>query len=147
MDIAYSFEQMAGIAAVLGGLAFTAAAALLGIGAARGDVRGLKRSTSLTVGSAVVSTLFLVFAALCWSMLSAIVAGSDFGEGAGALPNEFITNSRLAFGSLAIGIAALFFSVGASGWIASRPMGIFTTGVSLSVAFAAFLILDWAAAF
>ena len=121
-----AYGQLASISAVLGGLAFTAAAALLAAGTGTSDPRALNRPAKITIACAVFSTLLLVFSALLWSLLSAAAAGMSTG-GPASLPESFYDASRFAYLSLVAGVTSLFVSVGASGWIADRKLGIATT--------------------
>lgn len=122
-----SFPQLASISAVLGGLAFTAAAAVLSAAAA-GQAR-LDRSASITAGAAVASAASLVVAALTWSLLSVQAArASATGATLGA---DVLSLNRPASLAFVMGLVALFTAVGASGWMGSRALGAFTTAAAL----------------
>jgi hypothetical protein len=64
-------ELLASVSAVLGGLSFTAAAALLAAGTGTNDPDALNRAAKITIASAVLSTLLLITAAVTFSALGA----------------------------------------------------------------------------
>lgn len=137
------YAQFASISAVLGGLSFTAAAALLATGT--GNPRALSRSARITVAFAIASTLFLVFASLVLSVLSAIAAiRPDVGS---ALPDRTRLIINVGYLSLCVGTTFFFVSVGASGWIASRRLGILTGVGAGGIGIGALIVLAWAAQF
>jgi hypothetical protein len=73
-------ELLASVSAVLGGLAFTAAAALLAAGTGTNDPDALSRPAKITIASAVLSTLMLISAAVIFSTLAAAVVVTDAGD-------------------------------------------------------------------
>lgn len=126
---AEAYRQLASISAVLGGLAFAAAAALLNAGARTSDADALDWPAKLTTGTAVASAVFFVIAALTWSFMTADLyraAAHDrsFPQWVGL--TNFIASLEMILGSV-----LLFVSIGASGWIASRRIGIVTTAVAV----------------
>lgn len=68
---AEAFQQLAFISAVVGGLAFTAAASLLNAGTATNDPNALSKSAKITIGTAIMSALFLIISTFIWSFQSA----------------------------------------------------------------------------
>jgi hypothetical protein len=70
-------ELLASVSAVLGGLAFTAAAALLPAGTGANNPDALNRPAKITIASAVLSTLLLITAAMIFSTLAAGAALAD----------------------------------------------------------------------
>lgn len=139
------YGQFASVSAVLGGLAFAAAAAILNAAAGTSDPNALNRPAKVTVAGAVASTMCLVFASLLWSVLSAITAISP--DIRSALPGSTQMAINLAFLGLCAGTVFLFVSIGASGWIASRRLGILTSAGAAVVGLGALLVLGWVAQF
>lgn len=128
---AEAYQQLASISAVLGGLAFAAAAIVLNAGAGTDDPNALSRAAKITAATAVSSSVCLVIAALAWSLMSAdlirIAANSD-GPAAGQVANlNWIPSFLLLGGSM-----LFFVSVGVSGWIGSRRLGFVTSAVALA---------------
>ena len=126
---AEAYQQPASISAVLGGLAFAAAAALPNAGARTSDANALDWPAKLTTGTAVASAVLHVVAAMTWSFMTAdlfraAADGQSFPPGV-ALMN-FVASLEMIAGSV-----LLFVSIGASGWIASRRIGIATSVVAL----------------
>ena len=124
-----TFSQGSAISAVLGGLAFTAATALLAVAAGTSRDRALDRPATVTAGAAVASSAGLVVAALVWSMLAS-EAATDAGMGRPFDPGLLVV-SRTATGAFFVGLALLFVAIGASGWVGSRRLGLFTSAVAL----------------
>lgn len=122
---AESFRQLGSTSAVLGGLSFTAAAALLATGAGTADPRALTRPAAITAGAAVASAVCLVLAALAWSMLT--VAAVRAAAGGQALTAALLGLNRPVSFAFLGGLILFFVSVGASGWIGSRRLGVVTT--------------------
>lgn len=101
----------------------------------------------ITIASAIVSTLLLVFSALLWSLVSAAASVPSTGGPDSTPPASFYSAGRFAYLSLVAGVFSLFVSVGASGWIADRKLGIATTAGVVVVGLGVLLVLDWAAQF
>lgn len=138
---AEAFQQLASISAVLGGLAFTAAAALLTAGAGTNDPDALSFPAKTTAGTAVASTVCLLIAAVMWSLMAAdlnraVVEGNSFPEHVENV--NWIPSLALASGSL-----LLLASIGASGWIASRRLGRITMAVATLGGVAMIVIFVW----
>lgn len=120
-----AFQQLASISAVLGGLAFTAAAAIVAVGATSNDSMALNRASKLTIATAMISAIILVFAALMWSLMAAdilrAVARDNIDHAKYIATLNWIPSVCFLSGTL------LFYtSIGVSGWIASRKLGIIT---------------------
>jgi hypothetical protein len=125
-----AFQQLASISAVLGGLAFTAAAALLAAGLGSSPPAGLGRAARITIGTAVLSAVCLVLAALMWSFMAADLARA--GTRGGATTPVGIESLNWLPSLALLGGALLFFaSIGASGWIASRNLGRLSSAAAL----------------
>ena len=137
---AEAFQQLASISAVLGGLAFTAAAALLAAGAGTSNPNALGRPAKVTVVTAVASAVCLVIAALMWSLMAAdisrAVANSDVSSANGIARLNWIPSLAMI-----AGVLLFFTSVGASGWIASRKLGYVTSLAALVGGIALLLML------
>lgn len=133
------FQQLGAISAVLGGLAFASAAALLGVAAGTRDPRALDRPASFTVGAAMASAVCLIVAALTWALLTIrVVTAATTG---GDVFAEIAPLNRPASLAFIAGVILFFVSVGASGWIASRTLGLVTSAVALLAGLAALLII------
>ena len=135
---AESYSQLGSISAVLGGLVFAAAAALLNTAAGTSDPRALDRPAGLTAGSAVLSSVCLVVASLAWTLMAA----QSFRDAATNQPvSEFFHQLNLTATYVFMGGLALFFaSVGSSGWIGSPKLGIATTTAAIIGSIAALII-------
>ena len=123
---AQAYQQLASISAVLGGLAFTAAAALLAAGTGRADEDVFNRPAKVTIVTAVASAVCLIAAALMWSFMAAdlsrLAAKADLAAARALTWWNWLPSLGLLAGAM------LFFaSMGASGWIASRRLGWLTT--------------------
>ena len=132
--LAETYGQLASLSAVLGGLAFASAAALLAVAASTEGARALDRPASFTAGAAVVSAASLILTSLLWTLASVYLQGSG-GRSAGTsvdLPEgqvQWLFTTPTA--TFLVGLAAFFVSLAASGWISSRWLGIATTVASV----------------
>ncbi|MEM7479590.1 MAG: hypothetical protein AAF481_00330 [Acidobacteriota bacterium] len=131
---------------MLGGLAFTAAAALLAAGTGTRDPSALSRSAKVTVATAIAGALCLVSAALMWSFMSADMSRALAKENVD-LANRIAQLNRWPSYGLLAGVVGFFTSIGASGWIASRKLGLFTTVLALAGGLALVQMLFWFADF
>lgn len=129
------FNQLGSISAVLGGFAFASAGALL---AATEDRTG--RSASVSIGAAVLSATCFILCALSWT-LSAVRAISLAGAG-DELPSVLLSLHAVMSFVFQLGILTLFVSLGASGWVRSRKLGLFTS-VAASLAALSAMVVVW----
>lgn len=139
--IAEAYQQLASVSAVLGGLAFTAVAAILNAGASTDDPGALSRSAKITAGTAVSGTVCFVACAVMWAFMAADVnraAAYDTPYPQHASNVNWIPSIGFVIGSL-----LLLASVGASGWIASRKMGRTTSAVAALGGIAMIAIFVW----
>lgn len=122
---AEAFQQLAFISAVVGGLAFTAAASLLNAGTATNDPNALSKSAKITIGTAIMSALFLIISTFIWSFQSADL----FRAAANNQPFPKFVGwvNFVASISMITGGMLLFISIGTSGWIGSKKLGIITS--------------------
>jgi hypothetical protein len=134
-------ELLASVSAVLGGLAFTAAAALLAAGTGTNDPDALSRPAKITIASAVLSTLMLISAAVIFSTLAAAVVVTDAGDP--RVLDGFESIVWYAYMGLLAGAFSFFVSVGTSGWIASRILGVITTTGAVVAGVITLRVLDW----
>ncbi|HMB90702.1 MAG TPA: hypothetical protein VKP65_07635 [Rhodothermales bacterium] len=138
---AQAFQQLASISAVLGGLAFTAAAALLAAGAGTNNPDALGKPAKITVATAVGSAVCLILGALMWSLMAADISRA-------VANNDVSSASDLArlnwMPSLALiaGVVLFFISIGTSGWIASRKLGLLTSIAALGGGIALLLMIS-----
>lgn len=126
--LAQGYGQFGSTSAVIGGLAFAAATAILATGAGSTDRRTLSRPAIVTVGAAIASAASLVFASVAWAFLNvqAVRASAQ-----AALPDASVRAlNRPASLAFILGFALFFVAVGSSGWIGSRALGTFTTLVA-----------------
>ncbi len=107
----------------------------------------LKQPAKITIAAAMASTLLLVLAALLWSLMSGIAAGTPAVAPEASLPPRFSSVQKLAYLSFSLGVVSLFVSVGASGWIASGKLGIATTAGAATIGIVVVLVLGWASQF
>ena len=140
-DIVQAGELLASVSAVLGGLAFTAAAALLAAGTGTSNPDVLNRPAKITIASAVLSTLMLITAAVIFTTVAAAAALTDAAD-----PNA-VDGLRPIFlygyWGLFAGAFSFFVSVGASGWIASWRLGAITTTGAVLACVVTLRVLDW----
>ena len=129
-----TYGQLASLSAILGGLAFASAAALLAVAASTRDDRPLDRAASFTVGAAVVSATGLILTSLLWTLASVYFQGTG-GRATGTsadLPAEQVAwLTAVSTQTFLVGLTAFFVSLATSGWISSRRLGIVTTAVSV----------------
>jgi hypothetical protein len=123
-DFVQAGDLLASVSAVLGGLAFTAAAALLAAGTGTSNPDALNRPAKITIASAIISTLLLITAAV---IFATVAAGAALADANDPRVDGITTVLRYAYLSLLAGAFSFFVRVGTSGWIASRTLGIITT--------------------
>lgn len=128
-SLAEAFRQLGSTSAVLGGLAFTAAVAILAVGAGTADRRALTRPAAITAGTAIASAACLIVSSLAWSLLT-VQAVRASAEEHGLDPSVAALNRPASIAFIG-GLVFLFASVGASGWIASRALGMVTSAIAL----------------
>lgn len=125
--LAEAFRQAGSTSAVLGGLAFTAAAAVLS--ASVSGSAPLGRPTSLTAGASTASAASLIVSSLAWSQLATkAVVFSAIGQ---PFDLGLLWVSRSASLAFVLGLLLLFVAIGTSGWIGSRRLGLFTSAVAV----------------
>lgn len=133
-------ELLASVSAVLGGLSFAAAAALLAAGTGTSNPDALNRPAKITIASAIISTLLLITAAVTFSALG---AGAALTEATDARAIDgYLPLLRFAYVSLIAGAFSFFVSVGTSGWIASRTLGVITTTGAVLASAVTLRVLD-----
>lgn len=126
--LAEGYRQFGTTSAVIGGLAFAAATSVLANAAGARDRSTLDRSAAITAGAAIASATCLVVASLAWAFLGVHAVRSA--AAGGALDASVRALNRPASLAFILGIALFFVAVGASGWIGSRALGIFTSVVA-----------------
>ena len=141
--LAEGYRQFGSISAVIGGLAFAAATAVLAAAAATTEPRSLKRSAGMTAGAAVASAACLVVASIAWTFLAVQAVRAE--AVGGMLETSVRMLNRPASIAFILGLTLFFVSVGASGWIGSRALGIVTTVVGALTGVATlFIVLRFA---
>lgn len=132
--LAEVYRQLGSISAVLGGFAFASAGALL---AASEERRGT--AASVAVGAAILSAACFILSSLSWTLAAIRATGvSMMGE---SLPQVILSLHAAMSLVFEIGILALMASLGASGWVRSRRLGWFTTGVAAAASLAAVAVV------
>lgn len=137
-----AYQQLASISAVLGGLAFTAAAALLAAGVSTSDPEVLGRPARVTVACAVVSAVCLIVAALMWSFMAADLSRA-LARREDELLRPILRLNWIPSIALLAGALGFFVGIGASGWIASRRLGWLTTAAAALGVLALGLMVTW----
>lgn len=128
------FSQLGSIAAVLGGFAFASAGALLAASEERAG-----RAATTAVGAAVLSAACFILSALSWTLSTIRATGAASVEG--ELPRVVLSLHAIMSFVFQLGILALFVSLGASGWVRSRRLGLFTSGAALVAAVSAVVVV------
>ena len=144
-DYVIAGELLASVSAVVGGLAFTAAASLLAAGTGTSNPDALNRPAKITIASAVLSTLVLITAAVIFSTTAAAAAltdATDLGAVDGLRPIL-----QYGYVGLFAGAFSFFVSVGASGWIASWKLGAITTTGAVLAGVVTLRVIDWFSTF
>ena len=115
--ITAKYRQLAAICALLGGLAFAAAMSILSKGASG---QALSRPASITSAFAMASAAVQIVATIGWTSL-VLYVDTD-------LMTEETRRYMGRWSSMAyiLGVFLLFVSIGMSGWIASRWLGVIT---------------------
>lgn len=136
-----AYQQLAFVSAILGGLAFTAAAALLSRSVGAKDVTILNRSAKVTIGTAVLSSVCLIISAIMWSLMAAdmsraAASGSSF-------PTHVASKNWISSVIMILGSYLFFSSLGASGWISSKKLGIITTIAAVIGGIAMIVMMYW----
>jgi hypothetical protein len=126
--LAEGYRQFGSTSAVIGGLAFAAASSVLASVATSVGPSAVRRSVTVTAGAAIASAACLVVASLLWTFLA--VQAVRAGVAGGVLDASVRGLNRPASIAFMLGFALFFVSVGASGWIGSRALGIFTSAVA-----------------
>jgi hypothetical protein len=125
--LAEGYRQFGSTSAVIGGLAFAAATSVLASAASSIGPSAVKRSATITAGASVASAACLVVASLAWTFLAVQAVRAAAADG--AIDASVRALNRPASAAFILGFVLFFVAVGASGWIGSRRLGIFTTAV------------------
>lgn len=138
---AEAYQQLSSVSAVLGGLAFTAAAALLSVVAGTKNPDILTRSAKITIGAAVVSSICFIISALMWSFMAADMYRAIPRES--SFPVYVASKNWIASVIMICGCYLFFMSLGTSGWIATRKLGVVTTIAAIVGGIAMAILLFW----
>ena len=139
--LAEAFQQLASISAVLGGLSFTGAAAILNAGAASDDPAVLGRPAKVTAGTAMAGAVCFVAAAVMWTFMAADLNRAAFANA--SFPEHVENVNWIPSLGLLMGALLLLISIGVSGRIASRRLGRVTSVVATLGGLALFAIFTW----
>lgn len=126
--LAQGYRQFGSTSAVIGGLAFAAATAILATAAASTDRKTLNRPALVTVAASIASAASLVFASVVWAFLN--VQAVRAAALASAPDDSVRALNRPASLAFILGFGLFFVAVGSSGWIGSRALGVFTAIVA-----------------
>ena len=134
------FRQLAFISALIGGFAFTFVGVLL-------VATDKSRFVSWTAAVSIATCAGLVICALGWSLGASLVligAATTVGADVSALSASLRSmHLRLSLAFI-VSIFLFFVSLGLSGWIRSRILGLASTGIALlAVIAAAFVLLPF----
>ena len=136
--LAELFRQLAFISALVGGFAFTFVGVLLVAPAQR-------RVVSWTAGTSMVASAGLVVCALGWSLgASTVMVGASLaaGEDVSALSASLRRmHLRLSL-TFIVSIFLFLTSLGLSGWVRSRVLGVVSTSIAVLAAIASALVLS-----
>ena len=132
------FAQLASVSAVLGGFTVTFLAVVL-------TLADTRRRVDVALGVATAAAVCFFACALGWSLFAAVF---NTAPATGATPEavaEHLARIRylhswLSF-SFVLGLTLLFITLGVSGRLRSRALGLVTSGLALAGAAAAFAIL------
>lgn len=136
--LAELFRQLAFISALVGGFAFTFVGVLLIAPAQR-------RVVSWTTGISMAASAGLVVCALGWSLgASMVMVGASMAGSADASALSIgLRNMHLRLSlTFIIGIFLFLASLGLSGWIRSRVLGVISTSIAVLAAIASALVLS-----
>lgn len=136
--IADIFRQLAFVSALVGGFAFASVGVLL-----VAPLQG--RIVSWTAGISMAASAGLVVCALGWSLgASVVLVGASMEAGAGRSSLSASLNIMHLRLSLTFVVSILLFlsSLGLSGWIRSRNLGIVSTCIAVFAAIASVLVLS-----
>ncbi|MEO1654619.1 MAG: hypothetical protein AAFU64_13825 [Bacteroidota bacterium] len=122
-------EQLALISAILGGFAFTFLATIL-------SMSQKAKIIDFTFIISVISSILFFISALGWSLMAMSVKVAQ-----DPVKLAFADKHRLLSLLFIAGVFSLVSSLGLSGWIRSRRMGIITTFVALLGLITIFYIL------
>lgn len=130
-----SFGQLAAVSAVLGGFVMTFLGVLLG-------APDTRRRVAVSLALAATAAGCLLLAAVGWSLLAAQVAlvaaaAGDWAVTARQQLDAGLRLQRLLGFAFMSGIALLIALIGSTGWLRSRPLGVFTSVLAAVLAAAA----------
>lgn len=134
-----AFGQLSAICAVLGGFAVTFLGIIMTLTDSRKRVEGVA-----VIATACAACFFL--GALGWALFAALAArvasttGPAQAELAQQLQTAGVLRRPLSLLFL-LGVALLFITLGAGGWLRSRRLGFITSGIAAVAAVAAWFIV------
>lgn len=138
---AEAYQQLAFISAVLGGLAFTAAAALLAEVAGLKDPQVLGMPAKITAGTSIICSICFIISALMWSFMSADM--SRAAAFSSSFPDHIANKNWIPSIMMITGTYLFFTSLGASGWIVNRKLGIITAIAAIIGGIAMVFMIFW----
>lgn len=139
IDMGDSFGQLAAVSAVLGGFVVTFLGVLLG----STDPR---RRVGIALGLAATAAGCLLLAAVGWSLLAAQVsivaaATGEWALTARAQLEAGLDRQRLLGALFLLGVALVIALIGCVGWLRSRSLGWFTSGLAAVMALGGLVVI------
>ena len=132
------FRQLAFISALIGGFAFAFLGALLA-------VRSRSRVVGWAAGTALATAASLIVCVVGWTLMAAqVVTAAPAEANAGAF--QFPASLNLIHGRLSllfiVGMLLFLTSLGLSGWVRSRALGITSTVIALLAGVALMFVMS-----
>jgi len=131
------FRQLAFISALIGGFAFAFLGALLTLSSPR-------RIVGWAAGTALATAAGLIVCVVGWTLMAAqlVTTPPEAGSGAFRFPASLNTmHSRLSL-LFIIGMLLFLASLGLSGWVRSRSLGIVSTVLAILAGVALMFVLS-----
>ncbi|MFL6585217.1 MAG: hypothetical protein ACJ8KU_11950 [Chthoniobacterales bacterium] len=127
-------KQLAAVSAFLGGFAATFLGILL-------QSQSSRRHVGLAAGAAAVASASFMIAVIAGTLVGLVL---NPGAPQGFAAPEFLPWARrILFISFALGIYSNLLSLGLSGWIRSRPLGLVTSIAAFISAFVVWTFVRW----
>ena len=129
------YQQLGAVSALLGGLAFAAATSLLATAASDTVKTKLDNPAALTTVFAMACAACQIIATIGWTFLYMYVGTESVDEELRRFLHRWASLSFIS------GVFLLFISIGFSGWISSRILGIATSLIGAIAGFMSVYII------
>lgn len=134
-SLADLFRQLAFISALIGGFAFAFLGVLL-------TVPSRSKVVEWTAGTSLATTGSLIICVVGWTLMASQVALTAPAAGTFRFPASLNTmHSRLSL-LFIIGMLLFLASLGLSGWVRSRSLGVISTGIALIACVALMFVIS-----